>query len=140
MKEPGKTKVEAPEDVGEEVPEEMEVEELENTTPRDSCKGKVEQSEMEKMQNRDETKAEESQTAKCRDFTSLAMENSPFERNDNTKDHMCCSPELSMADMNILGLKPEKIKKKKKKSKLDRHTNEKSTPQETKEAVLRVRH
>uniref|UniRef100_A0A8B9MQG1 BBX high mobility group box domain containing n=1 Tax=Accipiter nisus TaxID=211598 RepID=A0A8B9MQG1_9AVES len=132
VKEPGKTKVEAPEDVGEEVPEEMEVEELENTTTQDSCKGKVEQSEMEKMQNRDETKAEESQTAKCRDFTSLAMENSPFERNDNTKDHMCCSPELSMADMNILGLKPEKIKKKKKKSKLDRHTNEKSTPKKQK--------
>ncbi|XP_029875499.1 HMG box transcription factor BBX isoform X5 [Aquila chrysaetos chrysaetos] len=132
VKEPGKTKVEAPEDVGGEVPEEMEVEELEKTTTEDSYKGKVEQSEMEKMQNRDETKAEESETAKCRDFTSLAMENSPFERNDNTKDHMCCSPELSMADMNILGLKPEKIKKKKKKSKLDRHTNEKSTPKKQK--------
>ncbi|KAM7130119.1 HMG box transcription factor BBX isoform 7-T19 [Ciconia maguari] len=128
VKEPGKTKVEAPEDVGREVPEEMEVEELEKTTIKDSCKGKVEQSEIEKMQNRDETKAEESETAKCRDFTSLAMESSPFERNDNTKHHMCCSPELSMADMNILGLKPEKIKKKKKKNKLDRHTNEKSTP------------
>ncbi|XP_050750653.1 HMG box transcription factor BBX isoform X3 [Gymnogyps californianus] len=128
VKEPGNTKVEAPEDVGGEVPEEMEVEELEKTTIKDSCKGKLEQSEREKMQNRDETKAEESETAKCRDFTSLAMENSPFERDDNTKDHMCCSPELSMADMNILGLKPEKIKKKKKKNKLDRHTNEKSTP------------
>ncbi|XP_075370859.1 HMG box transcription factor BBX isoform X1 [Mycteria americana] len=128
VKEPGKTKVEAPEDVGREVPEEMEVEELEKTTIKDSCKGKVEQSEIEKMQNRDETKAEESETAKCRDFISLAMESSPFERNDNTKHHMCCSPELSMADMNILGLKPEKIKKKKKKNKLDRHTNEKSTP------------
>ncbi|KFQ05472.1 HMG box transcription factor BBX [Leptosomus discolor] len=127
VKEPGKRKVEAPEDVGGEVPEEMEVEELEKTI-KDSCKGKVDQSEIEKMQNRDETKAEESETAKCRDFTSLAMESSPFERNDNTKDHMCCSPELSMADMNILGLKPEKIKKKKKKNKLDRHTNEKSTP------------
>ncbi|XP_075024674.1 HMG box transcription factor BBX isoform X3 [Calonectris borealis] len=128
VKEPGKTKVEAPEDVGREVPEEMEVEELEKTTIKDSCKGKVEQSEMENMQKWDETKAEESETAKCRDFTSLAMESSPFERNDNTKDRMCCSPELSMADMNILGLKPEKIKKKKKKNKLDRHTNEKSTP------------
>uniref|UniRef100_A0A8C0FBY0 HMG box transcription factor BBX n=1 Tax=Bubo bubo TaxID=30461 RepID=A0A8C0FBY0_BUBBB len=127
VKEPGKTKVEAPEDVRGEVPEEMEVD-LEQTTVKDSCKGKLEQSETEKMQNRNETKAEESQTAKCRDFTSLAMENSPFERNDNTKDHICCSPELSMADMNILGLKPEKIKKKKKKNKLDRHTNEKSTP------------
>ncbi|NWX17931.1 BBX factor, partial [Aegotheles bennettii] len=119
MKEPGKIKVEALEDV------EMEVEELEKTI-KDSCKGKVEQS--EKMQNRDETKAEELDTAKCRDFTVLAMESSPFERNDNTKDLMCCSPELSMADMSILGLKPEKIKKKKKKNKLDRHTNEKSTP------------
>ncbi|XP_064324117.1 HMG box transcription factor BBX isoform X6 [Phalacrocorax carbo] len=128
VKEPGKTKVEAAEDVGREVPEEMEVEELEKTTIKDSCKGKVEQSETEKTQNRDETKAEESETAKCRDFTSLAMESSPFERSDNTKDHMCCSPELSMADMSILGLKPEKIKKKKKKNKLDRHTNEKSTP------------
>ncbi|XP_074452727.1 HMG box transcription factor BBX isoform X6 [Larus michahellis] len=128
VKEPGKTKVEAPEDVGREVSEEMEREELEKTTIKDSCKVKVEQSETEKVQNWDETKAEESETAKCRDFTSLAMESSPFERHDNTKDHLCCSPELSMADMNILGLKPEKIKKKKKKNKLDRHTNEKSTP------------
>ncbi|XP_055557137.1 HMG box transcription factor BBX isoform X5 [Falco cherrug] len=126
VKEPGKTKVEAPEDVGREVPEEMDVE-LEKTT-KDSCKEKVEQSGIEKMQNWDETKAEELETAKYRDFTSLAMENSPFERSDNTKDHMCCSPDLSVADMNILGLKPEKIKKKKKKNKLDRHTNEKSTP------------
>ncbi|XP_010166811.1 HMG box transcription factor BBX [Antrostomus carolinensis] len=127
VKEPGKTKVEAPEDVDREVPEEMEIEELEKII-KDSCKGKVEQSEIEKMQNWDETKAEESETAKCRDFTSLAMESSPFERNSSTKDQLCCSPELLMADMNILGLKPEKIKKKKKKNKLDRHTNEKSTP------------
>ncbi|XP_010159740.1 PREDICTED: HMG box transcription factor BBX-like, partial [Eurypyga helias] len=126
VKEPGKTKVEALEGVGGEVPEDMEVEELEKTIIKDSCKGKVEQS--DKMQNQDETKAEESETAKYRDFTSLAMENSPLDRNDNTKDHMCCSPELSLADMSILGLKPEKIKKKKKKNKLDRHTNEKSTP------------
>nr|XP_021154130.1 HMG box transcription factor BBX isoform X3 [Columba livia] len=128
VKEPGKTKVEAPQDVGEAAAEEMEVEELEKTIIKDSCKGQVEQSEIEKMQNWDETKAEESEPTKCRDFTSLAMGNSPFERNDSTKDHMCCSPELSMGDMNILGLKPEKIKKKKKKNKLDRHTNEKSTP------------
>ncbi|XP_061310371.1 HMG box transcription factor BBX isoform X4 [Pezoporus flaviventris] len=126
VKEPGKTKVEAPEDVRGEVPEEMEAE-LEKTI-KDSCEGKPEQIEMKRMQNRDEAKAEESETAKCRDFTSLSMENSPFERNNSTKDHMCCSPELSLADMGILGLKPEKIKKKKKKSKLERHTNEKSTP------------
>ncbi|KAM6093750.1 HMG box transcription factor BBX isoform 4-T7 [Chlamydotis macqueenii] len=128
VREPGKTKVDALEHVGREVPEGMEVEELEKTTIKDSCKGKVEQSEIEKMQNWDETKAEESETAKCRDFTSIAMESSPFGINDNTNDHICCSPELSMADMSILGLKPEKIKKKKKKNKLDRHTNEKSTP------------
>ncbi|KAM6291318.1 HMG box transcription factor BBX isoform 2-T3 [Porphyrio hochstetteri] len=128
MKEPGKTKVEAPEDVEGEVPEDMEVEELEKTTIKDSCKGKVEQLDILKAQNWVETKAEESETAKCRDFTSLALESSPFERNDNPNDHMCCSPELSVGDMNILGLKPEKIKKKKKKNKLDRHTNEKSTP------------
>ncbi|NXD69585.1 BBX factor, partial [Eolophus roseicapillus] len=126
VKEPGKTKVEALEDVRGEVLEGMEVE-LEKTI-KDSCKGKIEQIEIKRMQNRDEAKAEESETAKCRDFTSLSMENSPFERDDSTKDHMCCSPQLSLADMNILGLKPEKIKKKKKKSKLDRHTSEKSTP------------
>ncbi|NXG71442.1 BBX factor, partial [Baryphthengus martii] len=128
VKEPGRTKVEAPEDARGDVPENMEVQELEKTTVKDSCIGKVEQSEIEKVQNQDETKPEEAEATKCRDFTSLAMENSPFERNDNTKDHMCYSPELSIADMNILGLKPEKIKKKKKKNKLDRHTNEKSTP------------
>ncbi|XP_041887539.1 HMG box transcription factor BBX isoform X6 [Corvus kubaryi] len=130
VKEPGKTKVETLEDEGGEVSEDMEVE-LEKTTVKDSSKGKVEQSEIENMQNLDETKAEESETAKCRDFTSLAMENSPFERKDNTKDHMCRSPELFMGDMTILGLKPEKIKKKKKKNKLDRHTNEKSTPKKS---------
>lgn len=129
VKEPGKTKVEASEDVVREVPDEMEAEELEKTIIKDSCKGKTEQSETGKIQNWDETKAEESETAKCRDFTSLIMESSPFERNDNTKDHMCRSPELSMVDMSIFGLsKPEKIKKKKKKNKLDRHTSEKSTP------------
>ncbi|RLV97629.1 hypothetical protein DV515_00011586 [Chloebia gouldiae] len=130
VKEPGKTKVEALEDEEGEVSEDMEVE-LEKTTVKDSSNGKVEQSEIEKMQNPDETKAEESETAKCRDFTSLAMENSPFERKDSTKDHMCHSPELFMSDMTILGLKPEKIKKKKKKNKLDRHTNEKSTPKKS---------
>ncbi|NXY34444.1 BBX factor, partial [Pomatorhinus ruficollis] len=130
VKEPGKTKVETLEDEEGEVSEDMEVG-LEKTTLKDSSKGKVEQSEIEKMQNPDETKAEESETAKCRDFTSLAMENSPFERKDNTKDHMCHSPEFFMSDMTILGLKPEKIKKKKKKNKLDRHTNEKSTPKKS---------
>ncbi|XP_071289592.1 HMG box transcription factor BBX isoform X1 [Agelaius tricolor] len=128
VKEPGKTKVEALEDEEGEVSEDMEVEQ-EKTTVKDSSNRKVEQS--EKLQNPDETKAEESETAKCRDFTSLAMENSPFERKDNTKDHMCHSPELFMSDMTILGLKPEKIKKKKKKNKLDRHTNEKSTPKKS---------
>ncbi|NXR91307.1 BBX factor, partial [Hypocryptadius cinnamomeus] len=130
VKEPGKTKVEALEDEEGEVSEDMEVE-MEKTTVKDSSNRKVEQSEIEKMQNPDETKAEESETAKCRDFTSLAMENSPFERKDNTKDLVCCSPELFMSDMTILGLKPEKIKKKKKKNKLDRHTNEKSTPKKS---------
>ncbi|XP_053857667.1 HMG box transcription factor BBX isoform X1 [Vidua macroura] len=130
VKEPGKTKVEALEDEEGEVSEDMEVE-LENTIVKDSSNGKVEQSATEKMQNPDETKAEESETARCRDFTSLATESSPFERKDNTKDHMCHSPELFMSDMTILGLKPEKIKKKKKKNKLDQHTNEKSTPKKS---------
>uniref|UniRef100_A0A803XNN6 HMG box transcription factor BBX n=1 Tax=Meleagris gallopavo TaxID=9103 RepID=A0A803XNN6_MELGA len=126
VKEPGKIKVEVSEDVTREVPE-MEVEELEKTTIKDSCTRKMEQSET--LQNWDETKAEELETVKCSDFTSLLKDSNPFERNDNTKDYMCRSPELSLAEMSILGLgKPEKLKKKKKKNKLDRHTNEKSTP------------
>ncbi|XP_068763851.1 HMG box transcription factor BBX isoform X4 [Struthio camelus] len=129
VKEPGKMKMEASEDVAREIPDEMEAEELEKTTIRDSCKGKLEHSETGKIQDRDETKTEEPETAKCSHFTSLVMESSHFERSDSTKDHTCRSPELSVADMNILGLsKPEKIKKKKKKNKLDRHSNEKSTP------------
>uniref|UniRef100_A0A669QVI8 HMG box transcription factor BBX n=1 Tax=Phasianus colchicus TaxID=9054 RepID=A0A669QVI8_PHACC len=126
VKEPGKIKVEVSEDVTREIPE-MEVEELEKTTIKDSCRRKIEQSET--LQNWDETKAEELETVKCSDFTSLLKDSNPFERNDNTKDYMYRSPELSLAEMSILGLsKPEKLKKKKKKNKLDRHTNEKSTP------------
>ncbi|NWJ09157.1 BBX factor, partial [Crypturellus undulatus] len=129
VKDPGKVKVEASEDVAREIAEEIEAENLEKTTIKDSCKGKVEQSEMEKIQDQDETKAEEPEAAKCSHFTSLVVESSHFERSDSSKDHACRSPELSMADMNILGLsKPEKIKKKKKKNKLERHSNEKSTP------------
>ncbi|XP_062452653.1 HMG box transcription factor BBX isoform X3 [Rhea pennata] len=128
VKEPGKIKVEASQDVAREIPEEMEAE-LEKATIKDSCKGKIEQSETRKIQDWDETKTEEPETAKCSHFTSLVMESSHFERNDSTKDHTCHSPELSIADMNIPGLsKPEKMKKKKKKNKLDRHSNEKSTP------------
>ncbi|KAM8820671.1 HMG box transcription factor BBX [Eudromia elegans] len=129
VKEPGKIKVEASDDVTREIAEEMEAEKLEKTLIKDSYKGKVEQSEMGKLQDRDETKTEEPETAKCSHFTSLVVESSHFERSDSSKDHACRSPELSMADMSILGLsKPEKIKKKKKKNKLDRHSNEKSTP------------
>ncbi|KGL85518.1 HMG box transcription factor BBX [Tinamus guttatus] len=129
VKDPGKIKVEASEDVAREIAEEMEAEKLEKTTIKDSCKGKVEQSEMGKIEDRDETEAEEPETAKCSHFTSLVVDSSHFERSDSSKDHVCRSPELSMADMNILGLsKPEKIKKKKKKNKLERHSNEKSTP------------
>ncbi|NXJ11728.1 BBX factor, partial [Odontophorus gujanensis] len=126
MKEPGKTKVEVSEDMTREVPE-MEVEELEKTTIKDSCTGKIEQSETE--QNWDVTKAEELETVKCSDFTCLIKDSNPFERNDSTKEYMCRSADFSIAEMGILGLgKPEKLKKKKKKNKLDRHTNEKSTP------------
>ncbi|XP_025897598.1 HMG box transcription factor BBX isoform X2 [Nothoprocta perdicaria] len=129
VKESGKTKVEAPEDVTREIAEEMEAEKLEKTTIKDSCKGKVEQSEMGKIQDWDETKTEDPDTAKCSHFTSLVVESSHFERSDSSKEHTCRSPELSMADMSLFGLsKPEKIKKKKKKNKLERHSSEKSTP------------
>ncbi|NWU90992.1 BBX factor, partial [Upupa epops] len=128
VKEAGKPKVEAPGDTEGEAPEEREVEQLGRTIIKDY---KVELSEPEIMKDQNDVRAEKLETAKCRGFTSFAMDNNPFERNDNAKDYICCSPELSVADMNILGLKPEKIKKKKKKNKLERHTNEKSTPKKS---------
>ncbi|CAM4425949.1 HMG box transcription factor BBX isoform X1 [Caretta caretta] len=132
VKEPGKVKVETSVDVKAEAPEEVKVKELEKVNVKDSQEVKVEESEMVKNQNDEKTKTEESEkVTKCSHFTDLAADSSTLEINDSTsaKDHTCHSQELSLADFNTLGLsKPEKIKKKKKKNKLDRHTNEKSNP------------
>uniref|UniRef100_A0A8C8R5J8 HMG box transcription factor BBX n=1 Tax=Pelusios castaneus TaxID=367368 RepID=A0A8C8R5J8_9SAUR len=131
VKEPGKVKVEASVDVKVEAPEEVKVEELEKVKVKDSKEVKVEESEMARNQNNEKTKSEEQEKVmKCSLFTDLVADNSTLERNNIiTKDQTCHSQELSLADINTLGLsKPEKIKKKKKKNKLDRHTNEKSTP------------
>ncbi|XP_043394473.1 HMG box transcription factor BBX isoform X5 [Chelonia mydas] len=132
VKEPGKVKVETSVDVKAEAPEEVKVKELEKMNLKDSQEVKVEESEMVKNQNDEKTKTEESEkVTKCSHFTDPAADSSTLEINDSTsaKDHTCHSQELSLADFNTLGLsKPEKIKKKKKKNKLDRHTNEKSSP------------
>nr|XP_048726825.1 HMG box transcription factor BBX isoform X2 [Caretta caretta] len=132
VKEPGKVKVETSVDVKAEAPEEVKVKELEKVNVKDSQEVKVEESEMVKNQNDEKTKTEESEkVTKCSHFTDLAADSSTLEINVSTsaKDHTCHSQELSLADFNTLGLsKPEKIKKKKKKNKLDRHTNEKSNP------------
>ncbi|XP_043366790.1 HMG box transcription factor BBX isoform X5 [Dermochelys coriacea] len=132
VKEPGKVKVETSVDVKAEAPEEVKVKELEKMNVKDSQEVKVEESEMVKNQNDEKTKTEElEKVTKCSHFTDLAADSSTLEINDSTsaKDHTSHSQELSLADFNTLGLsKPEKIKKKKKKNKLDRHTNEKSTP------------
>ncbi|XP_019384165.1 PREDICTED: HMG box transcription factor BBX isoform X1 [Crocodylus porosus] len=131
VKDPEKVKAETSEDVKVEAPEEMGVEDLEKAKIKDLCKVKAEECEMVKMKDQEETKSEESEVTKCSHFTDPAMDSSNFEGDDSTngKDHSCCSQELSLAEINMLGLtKPEKIKKKKKKNKMDRHTNEKSTP------------
>ncbi|KAM9170276.1 HMG box transcription factor BBX isoform 3-T7 [Pangshura tecta] len=131
VKEPGKVEVETSVDVKAEAPEEVKVKELEKVNVRDSQEVKVEESEMVKTQNDEKTKTEElEKVTKCSHITDLAADSSTVEINNSTsaKDHTCHSQELSLADFNTLGLsKPEKIKKKKKKNKLDRHTNEKST-------------
>ncbi|XP_050813529.1 HMG box transcription factor BBX [Gopherus flavomarginatus] len=131
VKEPGKVEVETSVDVKAEAPEEEKVKELEKVNVEDSQEVKVEESEMVKNQNDEKTKTEElEKVAKCSHFTDPAADSSPVEINNSTtaKDLTCHSQELSLADFNSLGLsKPEKIKKKKKKNKLDRHTNEKCT-------------
>ncbi|XP_030438169.1 HMG box transcription factor BBX isoform X2 [Gopherus evgoodei] len=131
VKEPGKVEVETSVDVKAEAPEEEKVKELEKVNVEDSQEVKVEESEMVKNQNDEKTKTEElEKITKCSHFTDPAADSSPVEINNSTtaKDLTCHSQELSLADFNTLGLsKPEKIKKKKKKNKLDRHTNEKCT-------------
>ncbi|XP_039339972.1 HMG box transcription factor BBX isoform X4 [Mauremys reevesii] len=131
VKEPGKVEVETSVDVKAEAPEEVKVKELEKVNVKDSQEVKVEESEMVKNQNDEKTKTEElEKVTKCSHFTDPAADSSTVEINNSTsaKDHTCHSQELSLADFNTLSLsKPEKIKKKKKKNKLDRHTNEKST-------------
>ncbi|XP_065275591.1 HMG box transcription factor BBX [Emys orbicularis] len=132
VKEPGKVEVETSVDVKAEAPEEVKVKELEKVNVKDSQEVKVEESEMVKNQNDEKTKTEElEKVTQCSHFTDPAADSSTLEINNSTsaKDHTCHSQDLSLADFNTLGLsKPEKIKKKKKKNKLDRHTNEKSTP------------
>ncbi|KAM7178159.1 LOW QUALITY PROTEIN: HMG box transcription factor BBX [Macrochelys suwanniensis] len=132
VKEPGKVKVKTSVDVKAEAPEEVKVKELEKVNVKDSEEVKLEDSETVKNQNDEKTKTEElEKVTKCSHFTDPAADTSTSELNNSTsaKDHTCHSQELSLADFSTLGLsKPEKIKKKKKKNKLDRHTNEKSTP------------
>ncbi|KAG6935196.1 BBX, HMG-box containing, partial [Chelydra serpentina] len=132
VKEPGKVKVKTSVDVKAEAPEEVKVKELEKVNVKDSEEVKLEDSETVKNQNDEKTKTEElEKVTKCSHFTDPAADTSTSEINNSTsaKDHTCNSQELSLTDFNTLGLsKPEKIKKKKKKNKLDRHTNEKSTP------------
>uniref|UniRef100_A0A8C3XJ39 HMG box transcription factor BBX n=1 Tax=Chelydra serpentina TaxID=8475 RepID=A0A8C3XJ39_CHESE len=132
VKEPGKVKVKTSVDVKAEAPEEVKVKELETVNVKDSEEVKLEDSETVKNQNDEKTKTEElEKVTKCSHFTDPAADTSTSEINNSTsaKDHTCNSQELSLTDFNTLGLsKPEKIKKKKKKNKLDRHTNEKSTP------------
>uniref|UniRef100_K7GC38 HMG box transcription factor BBX n=1 Tax=Pelodiscus sinensis TaxID=13735 RepID=K7GC38_PELSI len=132
VKEPGKMKVETSVDVKVGDSEEVKVEELEKEKVKDSQEVKVEESETVKNQYDEKTNTEElEKVTKCSHLTDLAADSSSLEINNspNTKEHTCHSPELSLADLNTLGpSKPDKIKKKKKKNKLDRHTNEKSTP------------
>ncbi|XP_074855075.1 HMG box transcription factor BBX [Carettochelys insculpta] len=132
VKEPGKVRVEPSVDVKVGAPEEMKVEESEKVKVKDSQEVKGEESETAKYQVDEKTKTEELENGtKCSHFTDLAPDSSTSEINKSTsaEDLTCPFPELLLVDFNPLGLsKPEKIKKKKKKNKLDRHTSDKSNP------------
>uniref|UniRef100_A0A8D0HPV3 HMG box transcription factor BBX n=1 Tax=Sphenodon punctatus TaxID=8508 RepID=A0A8D0HPV3_SPHPU len=129
VKEPRKVKEEASENAKVKEQEEMKVEDLERAKVTDVQVG---ESKRVKAQHHEETKTEVLETVtKCSHLTDPAVDISKGVINDSTneKDHVCHFQNLSLADINTLGInKPEKLKKKKKKNKLDRQVNEKSTP------------
>ncbi|XP_044298608.1 HMG box transcription factor BBX isoform X2 [Varanus komodoensis] len=108
-----------------EVPEKIKVEELENV------KVKTEKSQKMRGQVHEKTKTGKLEMTRCSHIAAPALDSTTLVGSDSTtvKDLACHSQELTMADISTLGLrKPEKLKKKKKKNKLDRQALEKCTP------------
>nr|XP_056714477.1 HMG box transcription factor BBX isoform X2 [Euleptes europaea] len=127
VREPGKTKREASRIMKpSEETEVMKVEEPEK------AKVKTEKSQKAKAQEPEKTKPGVlEKVERCSHVADSASDSTALSGPNSTKaeDLACYSQELTMADISTLGLiKPEKLKKKKKKNKLDRQTLEKCTP------------
>ncbi|KAL8190786.1 UNVERIFIED_CONTAM: hypothetical protein K2H54_061081 [Gekko kuhli] len=130
VQEPGKAKLEASNIIKAlEETEKMEVEEPEKAKVKAEKSQKVKSQELEKTKPRVLEKV-----ARCSHVADATSDSTPLSGPNSTKaeDFACHSHELTMADISTLGLiKPEKLKKKKKKNKLDRQTLEKCTPKKT---------
>lgn len=130
VQEPGKAKLEASDLIKAlENTEEMKVEEPEK------AKVKTEKSQKARAQELEKTKPGVLEKgAGCTHVADNAPDSIVLSGPNSTKaeDLACHSHELTMADISTLGLiKPEKLKKKKKKNKLDRQTLEKCNPKKT---------
>ncbi|KAJ6662665.1 hypothetical protein lerEdw1_011305 [Lerista edwardsae] len=127
VSEPGKAKVETSRIIKAlEAPEEMKVEEPEKV------KVKTEKSQKTRVQEHEKAKTGVlKEMTKCSHIADPVLDSAMLVGPDSTnaKDPACHSQELVMADISTLGLsKPEKLKKKKKKNKLERQALEKCTP------------
>ncbi|XP_063161651.1 HMG box transcription factor BBX isoform X3 [Candoia aspera] len=128
VREPGKAKPETARIIKAlEASEQMKIEDPE--------KAKVKTEKSQKMRGQDHEKTKTGvlgEMAECIHISDPALDSITLVGHDSTtaKDPACCSHELtSVADISTLGLsKPEKLKKKKKKNKVDRQGLEKCTP------------
>ncbi|XP_072850017.2 HMG box transcription factor BBX isoform X5 [Pogona vitticeps] len=123
VREPGKAKLEASRIIRVlESPEQVKVEEPEKVKVKIEKSQKVKGLEHEKIR----TGVLEEMT-ECSHVAASALESTLVGPNSTTtKDLACCSQDFATANISTLGLsKPEKLKKKKKKNKLDRQTLEK---------------
>ncbi|XP_060090533.1 HMG box transcription factor BBX isoform X3 [Heteronotia binoei] len=130
VREPGKAKLEASNIIKAlEETEEMKVEEPEKAKVKTEKSQKARAQELEKIKPGVLEKV-----AVCSHLADAASDSTALSGPNSTKveDLVCHSHELTMANISTLGLiKPEKLKKKKKKNKLDRQTLEKCTPKKT---------
>ncbi|XP_054829792.1 HMG box transcription factor BBX isoform X2 [Eublepharis macularius] len=127
IQEPGKAKLEASKIIKAlEATEEMKDEDPEK------AKVKIEKSQKARAQELEKTKTGVlEKVAKCTYVAGATLDSTALSGPNNTKaeDLACHSQELTMASISTLELsKPEKLKKKKKKNKLDRQSLEKCTP------------
>nr|XP_060626655.1 HMG box transcription factor BBX isoform X3 [Anolis sagrei ordinatus] len=125
VREPGKAKLETSKIIkAVESPEQVKVEEFEKV------KVKIEKSPKTKGHEHVKT-GELEENARCCLAADPGLDSTMLVGPDSTtaKDSAYCSQELALATISTLGLsKPEKLKKKKKKNKLDRQALEKCTP------------